>query len=100
METYFRQQAIGANKRVRTRSALIDGAIDVFAEKGFEEASISEIAAVAGLANGTFSYLQTPPLLEGCLREATMDGQCQFIIPFIQQVNPTCICIYDLDHFI
>jgi AcrR family transcriptional regulator len=54
METYFRQQAIGANKRVRTRFALIDSAIDVFSEKGFEEASISEIAAVAGLANGTF----------------------------------------------
>ena len=54
METYFRQQAKGANKRVRTRGALIDSAIDVFSEKGFEEASISEIAAVAGLANGTF----------------------------------------------
>ena len=54
METYFRQQAIGANKRLRTRHALIDSAIDVFSEKGFEEASISEIAAVAGLANGTF----------------------------------------------
>ena len=54
METYFKQQAIGANKRTRTRGALIDGAIDVFAEKGFDEASISEIAAVAGMANGTF----------------------------------------------
>ncbi len=54
METYFRQQAIGANKRLRTRGALIDSAIDVFADKGFEEASISEIAAIAGLSNGTF----------------------------------------------
>ncbi|MCP5181326.1 MAG: TetR/AcrR family transcriptional regulator [Pseudomonadales bacterium] len=54
MQTYFRQQAIGAQKRVRTRCALIDSAIDVFSEKGFEEASISEIALLAGLANGTF----------------------------------------------
>lgn len=54
METFFRQQAIGANKRVRTRHALIDSAIDVFSEKGIDEASVSEIAAVAGLANGTF----------------------------------------------
>jgi AcrR family transcriptional regulator len=54
METYFRQQAIGSNKRLRTRHALIDSAIDVFSERGFEDASISEIAAVAGLANGTF----------------------------------------------
>ena len=54
METYFRRLAIGENKRGRTRGALIDSAIDVFAEKGFEEASISEIAAIAGLSNGTF----------------------------------------------
>lgn len=54
METYFRQQAIGTGKRSRTRGALLDSAISVFADKGFEEASISEIAAIAGLANGTF----------------------------------------------
>ena len=54
METYFRQRAIGENKRLRTRGALIDSAIDVFSDKGFEEASISEIAAIAGLSNGTF----------------------------------------------
>ena len=54
MESFFRQQAIGENKRTRTRGALIDSAIDVFAQKGFEEASISEIAAIAGLSNGTF----------------------------------------------
>jgi AcrR family transcriptional regulator len=54
METFFRQQAIGENKRLRTRGALIDSAIDVFSDKGFEDASISEIAAMAGLSNGTF----------------------------------------------
>ena len=54
MQDYFRTQAIGANKRARTRSTLIDSAIDVFSEKGIEEASIHEITATAGLANGTF----------------------------------------------
>ena len=54
MQNYFRTQAIGASKRTRTRSTLIDSAIDVFAEKGIEEASIHEITAIAGLANGTF----------------------------------------------
>jgi AcrR family transcriptional regulator len=54
MQNYFRTQAIGATKRTRTRSTLIDSAIDVFSEKGIEEASIHEITAIAGLANGTF----------------------------------------------
>lgn len=54
MQNYFRTQAIGSNKRNRTRSLLIDSAIDVFAEKGVEVASIQEITAIAGLANGTF----------------------------------------------
>ena len=54
MQNYFRTQAIGSNKRNRTRSTLIDSAIDVFSEKGIEEASIHEITAIAGLANGTF----------------------------------------------
>ena len=54
MKDYFRNQAIGANKRTRTRGLLIDSAINVFSEKGIEEASINEITAIAGLANGTF----------------------------------------------
>ncbi len=54
MQNYFRTQAIGSGKRNRTRSSLIDSAIDVFAEKGIEDASIQEITAIAGLANGTF----------------------------------------------
>ncbi len=54
MQNYFRTQAIGSTKRNRTRSTLIDSAIDVFSEKGIEEASIHEITAIAGLANGTF----------------------------------------------
>ena len=54
MQNYFRTQAIGSGKRNRTRSTLIDSAIDVFSEKGIEEASIHEITAIAGLANGTF----------------------------------------------
>ncbi len=41
-------------KRERTRRLLIDAAIRVFAEKGVANASIQEIAIVAGVANGTF----------------------------------------------
>ena len=54
MQNHFRTQAMGANKRARTRGLLLDCAIDVFSDKGIESASINEITAVAGLANGTF----------------------------------------------
>ncbi|MEM9620750.1 MAG: TetR/AcrR family transcriptional regulator [Pseudomonadota bacterium] len=54
MQDYFRSQAIGSNKRNRTRGLLIDSAISVFGDKGIAEASIHEITAIAGLANGTF----------------------------------------------
>lgn len=47
-------------KRDRTRRQLLDAATKVFAAHGFEAASIQEIAAVAGVANGTFyNYFST-----------------------------------------
>jgi AcrR family transcriptional regulator len=54
MHNYFQTQAIGASKRTRTRCALIDSAIEVFASTGLEQARISTITHLAGLANGTF----------------------------------------------
>lgn len=54
MNNYFQTQSIGEKKRLRTRGLLLDTAIDVFSEKGIESASVQEIAALAGLANGTF----------------------------------------------
>lgn len=54
MDRYFSNKSLKLGKRERTRSALIDSAIQVIAEKGFETASIKEITQAAGLANGTF----------------------------------------------
>ena len=55
----FRHQATGMKKRERTRSALLDSAISVFANKGFEATRITDITNHAGLANGTFyNYYQ------------------------------------------
>jgi AcrR family transcriptional regulator len=50
----FREQTSGRKKRERTRSALLDSAISVFASKGFEAARITDITNHAELANGTF----------------------------------------------
>ena len=43
-----------AGKRERTRAQLIAAAMQVIGDKGVEAAAIQEIAAVAGVANGTF----------------------------------------------
>jgi len=46
--------------RARTRSLLLDAAVRVFARKGAGAAAIHEIAAEAGLSNGTFyNYFRT-----------------------------------------
>ena len=55
----FREQTTGKKKRERTRSALLDSAISVFASKGFEATRITDITTHAELANGTFyNYYQ------------------------------------------
>jgi AcrR family transcriptional regulator len=55
----FREQTSGKKKRERTRSALLDSAISVFASKGFEATRIIDITSHADLANGTFyNYYQ------------------------------------------
>ncbi|MEZ5557118.1 MAG: TetR/AcrR family transcriptional regulator [Pseudomonadales bacterium] len=55
----FREQTTGKKKRERTRSALLDSAISVFASKGFEATRIIDITNHAELANGTFyNYYQ------------------------------------------
>lgn len=47
-------------KRERTRSALIEAAIGVLAEKGLESTSIDDLMRGAGMARGTFyNYFQT-----------------------------------------
>lgn len=50
----FREQTAGSRKRERTRSALLDSAISVFASKGYEAARITDITSHAEMANGTF----------------------------------------------
>ena len=55
----FRQQSIGKKKRERTRGALLDSALSLFAAKGYEATRINDITAHADMANGTFyNYYQ------------------------------------------
>ena len=50
----FASEARLLNKSARTRAKLMDAAAEVFAQEGFEAASVNEIARRADVANGTF----------------------------------------------
>lgn len=41
---------------INTKDSIIDSAVNVFAKKGFELASVDDIARQAGIAKGTFYY--------------------------------------------
>lgn len=50
----------GLRKRERTRRQLLDAAMQVFSARGVAGATIQEIAAVAGMANGTvYNHFKT-----------------------------------------
>jgi AcrR family transcriptional regulator len=52
----FTNKAATEAKRMRTRALLMDAAVSVFARRGVEGAAVSEIAAEAAVAIGTFYY--------------------------------------------
>ncbi|MEO1034514.1 MAG: helix-turn-helix domain-containing protein [Pseudomonadota bacterium] len=54
MQHHFHEQAIGKSKRDRTRAALLDSAIAVMAERGFDATTVRDIVRYAGLSQGTF----------------------------------------------
>ena len=54
MHELFQDKTRADGKRARTRSLLLDSAISIVAEKGFEQTKITDVTQQAGLANGTF----------------------------------------------
>jgi AcrR family transcriptional regulator len=50
----FASQARERQKSARTRARLMDAAVEVFARRGIDAASVNEIAQAADVANGTF----------------------------------------------
>jgi AcrR family transcriptional regulator len=51
---------IREQKKMETRQAIMQAAVKLFSEKGFEKTSIEELARAAGIGKGTiYSYFQT-----------------------------------------
>lgn len=72
-------------KRDRTRRQLLDAAVKVFAAHGFEAASVQEIAAVAGVANGTFyNYF---PTKEAILEAAAI----HYGVNLCERIDASCV---------
>jgi AcrR family transcriptional regulator len=53
-------QGIREQKKQKTRSAIMEAAVRLFSENGFEKTSIEQLARAAGIGKGTiYSYFQT-----------------------------------------
>jgi AcrR family transcriptional regulator len=53
-------EGIREQKKRRTRNAIMEAAVRLFSEKGFEKTSIEQLARAAGIGKGTiYSYFQT-----------------------------------------
>ncbi len=44
------------NQKEQTRALLVDAALRVFAEHGYEEATVEDIAAAAGYSKGAYYF--------------------------------------------
>ncbi len=67
-------------KRCRTRAQLLAAAGGLFAEKGIEAASVQEMAARAGVANGTFyNYFRTKEAVLAAVAEQLAVDLCERI---------------------
>lgn len=65
---------IRERRKLETRKAIIDAAVKLFAEKGFEQTSMNELAREAGVGKGTiYGYFATKNEIFLAYCEAEMD---------------------------
>ena len=70
-----RSATVNQEMRERSRERILAAALEVFAAKGFEAASISEITAAAGVSRGLVSYyFATKEELAAELLDRWLDG--------------------------
>lgn len=76
------------DRSARTRDRLLQAAIEIFAEKGFERSSISEIAAHAGCATGSvyFRYVDKSGLFQAAFVRLLEDMEGRWHVLLAQTV--------------
>lgn len=75
---------VAAERRERTRSRLIRGALEVFARRGQTPGVIDEVITAAGVARGTFyNYFRTQEALWAGVAEAVSNEIVQVIDPLV-----------------
>lgn len=72
-----------------TQKKIIDAAIKVFSEKGFEGATTSEIAQEAGVAEGTiFRHFSTKKgILQGILLQVVDNYRLDILGPLVEMIE-------------
>lgn len=86
-ESVWRAQP-GLLKRERTRVQLVQAAIKVFGARGYVEATIQEIAAVAGMATGTvYNHFKTKDEVASAVALLLADTLCRRITDSQQSIQ-------------
>ncbi len=86
-ESVWRTQP-GLLKRERTRVQLVQAAINVFGARGYVEATMQEIAAVAGMTTGTvYNHFKTKEELASAVALLLADTLCRRITDSEQGVQ-------------
>src|SRR5690606_14527634 len=91
-------------KRDRTRTLLIEAAIDVLSEKGLEGSSIDDLMRIAGMVRGTFyNHFQTREELVVCTSNFIREQIYQSVVdrvPESYSAEQTFTCItYGFIHY-
>lgn len=79
---------VGAQRREKTRSRLLETALSVFHEKGPDAAVIEDFIAAAGVSRGTFyNHFKTTTELLLALATAMSDEVLQVVDPLVLQID-------------
>ena len=98
----IRRAEIGRMKRERTRTKIIERALRVVAEKGFDVPTIDDFVSAASVAKGTFyNYFATREALLGAVAAAVADKvDLQLLPAYAGSKDPARRVAVALRHFV